>query len=112
MTPTTLIFQDTGPKHTAMPKYMIKALAGLAKKDPGFQSDLLDVPIQEDPTLASDVLVKTGVFFSVFLFFELIYMYNLTHVFLFKPTGYTKSVHCSFCLFSHRDRPQFMVSYF
>ena len=99
MTPTTLIFQDTGPKHTAMRKYMIKALAGLAKKDPGFQSDLLDVPIQEDPTLASDVLVKTGVFFSVFLFFELIYMYNLTHVFLFKPTGYTKSVHFSFCLF-------------
>ena len=60
MTPTTLIFQDTGPKHTAMRQYMIKALAGLAKKDPGFESELLDVPMQEDPKLASDILVKTG----------------------------------------------------
>ena len=69
MTPTTLIFQDTGPKHTAMRQYMIKALAGLAKKDPGFQSELLDVPMQEDPKLASDILVKTGKGGAIVFFF-------------------------------------------
>ena len=79
MTPTTLIFQDTGPKHTAMRQYMIKALAGLAKKDPGFESELLDVPMQEDPKLASDILVKTGKGGAIVFFF---FVYTCCFLFL------------------------------